>query len=52
MILHNDKELFSDTIRAAAQTLKMNELSAMAFATIPDETEVANSFKKLIKLIQ
>ena len=52
MILHNDKKLFSDTIRAAAQTLKINELSAMAYTTIPDEAEVAISFRKLIKLIQ
>ena len=29
-----------------------NELSAMAYTTIPDEAEVAISFRELIKLIQ
>jgi predicted nucleotidyltransferase component of viral defense system len=41
-----------DNIWKQIKSTYINELSAMAYTTIPDEAEVAISFRELIKLIQ
>ena len=59
MNLHLDTQLFSQTLRAASQHLKINllkeqyqsELSALAYRPIPDEKDVAQTFIRLTQRI-
>lgn len=49
-----ESQLITDFAKIWAQLkdIYITELSALAFSKIPDEEEVSNSFKELIKLIQ